>query len=68
VRVAISIAINREDINELVFDGLMTPRQYSPLTSSPQYYEKLSNAHIEYDPDQANALLDAHPYGWYDSV
>lgn len=62
VRVALSIAINREDINELVFDGLMTPRQYSPLSSSPQYYEKLSNAHIEYDPEQANALLDGAGY------
>lgn len=62
VRIALSIAVNREDLNELVFDGLFTPRQYSPISSSPQYYEKLSNAHIEYDPEQANALLDAAGY------
>ena len=62
VRVAMSLAVNREDMNELVFDGLLTPRQYSPLSSSPQYYEKLSNAHIAYDPEQANALLDAAGY------
>ncbi len=62
VRIALSIAVDREDLNELVFDGLFTPRQYSPLTSSPQYYEKLSNAHIEYDVDRANALLDGAGY------
>lgn len=62
VRIALSIAINRADINELVFDGLMTPRQYSPLSSSPQYYEKLTNAYIEYDADKANAMLDAAGY------
>ncbi|MCE7986821.1 MAG: ABC transporter substrate-binding protein, partial [Caldilinea sp. CFX5] len=62
VRLAVSLAVNREDLNELVYDGLLTPRQYSPISASPQYYEKLSNAHIEYDPEQANALLDAAGY------
>lgn len=62
VRIALSVAVNREDLNELVFDGLLTPRQYSPLSTSPNYYEKLSNAHIEYDPEQANALLDGAGY------
>lgn len=62
VRIALSIAVDREDLNELVFDGLLTPRQYSPLSTSPNYYEKLSNAHIEYDPEQANALLDGAGY------
>ena len=31
VRQAISSAINRDQINQLVFNGLLTPRQYSPL-------------------------------------
>jgi peptide/nickel transport system substrate-binding protein len=62
VRIALSIAVDRVAINELVFDGLLTPRQYSPLSSSPNYYEKLSNAHIEYDPDRANQLLDGAGY------
>jgi len=57
-RIAVSYAINREEINELVFDGMCTPRQYSPDEGSPQYYPKLSNAYIEYDPAKANALLD----------
>jgi peptide/nickel transport system substrate-binding protein len=62
VRIALSLAVDRNALNELVFDGLLTPRQYSPLEASPQYYEKLSNAYIEYDPDQANALLDGAGY------
>ncbi len=57
-RIAMSLAINRDNINQLVFNGLLTPRQYSPTKASPQYYEKLTNAYIEYDPDQANKLLD----------
>ncbi len=61
-RIAMSLAANRDEINELVFMGLYTPRQYSPLKSSPDYYEKLSNAYIEYDPDEANRLLDAEGY------
>ena len=62
VRVALSLAVDREAMNELIYDGLLTPRQYSPLSKSPQFYEKLSNAYIEYDVDQANSLLDGAGY------
>lgn len=62
VRIAISQAINRDQINELVFNGLMKPRQYSPLPMSPQYYEKASTAYLDYDPDTANKLLDEAGY------
>jgi len=62
VRIALSHAVNRDEINELVYDGLATPRQYSPISMSPQYYPKLSNAYLEYDPDKANQLLDEAGY------
>jgi len=62
VRIAISQAINRDQVNQLVFNGLLKPRQYSPLSMSPQYYEKLTNANIKYDPDAANKLLDEAGY------
>ncbi len=62
VRKAFSLAANREEINEMVYDGQGTPRQYSPLSVSPQYYPELSNAYIEYDPDEANSLLDGAGY------
>jgi peptide/nickel transport system substrate-binding protein len=62
VRIAFSVAVDRFAVNELVFDGLLIPRQYSPISGSPNYYPTLSNAYIEYDPDMANELLDAAGY------
>ncbi len=62
VRIGLSLALNRDEINQLVWDGLLKPRQYSPLEESPQYYPKLSEAYIAYDPDQANQLLDQAGY------
>lgn len=57
-REALSIAINREELAELVYNGLLTPRQASPVGGSPQYHEALATKWTEYDPDRANALLD----------
>ncbi len=62
VRIALSVAVDRESINELVWDGLMTPRQYSPLEGSAQAYPKQANAWIQYDADLANQLLDDAGY------
>jgi peptide/nickel transport system substrate-binding protein len=62
VRIGLSHAIDREEINELIYNGLATPRQYSPLSMSPQYYPTLSEAYIEYNVDEANARLDAAGY------
>jgi len=67
VRIALSVAVNRDEINELVYNGLAVPRQYSPLSKSPQYYPKLSEAYIQYDPDMANELLDKAGYTERDS-
>ncbi len=67
VRIAISQAVNRDNMNKLVYNGLLKPRQYSPLPMSPQYYEKLSTAYINYDPDAANKLLDAAGYSKKDA-
>jgi len=61
-RIAISQAINRDQVNQLVYNGLLKPRQYSPLPMSPQYYEKASTAYIKYDPAAANKLLDGLGY------
>jgi len=67
VRIGLSHAIDRDYINELIFNGLATPRQYSPLPMSPQYYEKLTNAYLEYDVDKANQLLDDAGYSAKDA-
>ena len=67
VCIAMSLAVDRDTLNELAFEGLYTPRQYSPLEQSPQSYPKQANAHIEYDPDRANQLLDDAGYADKDS-
>ena len=62
VRKALSLCANRVEMNELIYDGLLTPRQYSPLQMSPNFYEPASTAYIEYDPAEANRLLDEAGY------
>ncbi len=62
VRKALSVAVNRDEINELAYNGLGTPRQYSPLSTSPQAYPEMSDNLIEYDPEMAASLLDGAGY------
>ena len=63
VRIALSHAIDRQQIVDLVYDGILAePKQYSPSRTSPFWDESLAKAYIEYDPDEANALLDGEGY------
>ena len=62
VRIGLSLAIDRERVNELIYNGLATPRQYSPISVSPQYYPKAAEAYIDYDVDAANQHLDDAGY------
>ncbi len=62
VRIAMNLAMNREEMNSLIWSDMLEPRQYSPLKLSPQYYEKAAKAYIDYDPDKANELLDVAGY------
>jgi len=62
VRIGLSHAVNRDEINDLIYDGLGTPRQCGPVSQSRQFYPKLANAYLEYDPDLANDLLDRAGY------
>ena len=57
-RQALSISINREDINQIAYNGLYKPRQASPVLGSPQYDEEFEQKWVEYDPESAIALLD----------
>ncbi|MBN1563336.1 MAG: ABC transporter substrate-binding protein [Anaerolineae bacterium] len=57
-REALSIAINREEINDLIYDGLQEPRQASPVSGSPNFDPEFETRWTEYDPDKANELLD----------
>lgn len=58
-RFALSHAVNREEIRELVYLGVPNEiRQCAPLPESPYYHEAAAKNYVEYDPDTANALLD----------
>lgn len=63
-RQALSVAINRDEINEVLHYGLQTPRQPSFSSGSPFYDPEWSNAYIEYNPDLANQLLDEMGLEW----
>ncbi len=57
-REALSISINRQEINDLVYNGLLEVRQASPVSGSPEYDPEFETRWIEFDPDRANELLD----------
>lgn len=58
-RQAMSEAINRDEINELVFFGLGKPMQTAILpTDGPCWDEAVATEYTQYDPAAANKLLD----------
>lgn len=57
-RRALSLAINRDEINEVIYFGLATPSANTVMPQSPLFKPKYMNAWSSHDPDQANALLD----------
>lgn len=63
VRIALSLGIDREEIIDIVYQGVGEPWQIGPLPQHVLYNEQLGRQHTEYDPDQANAMLDAAGYG-----
>jgi len=58
VRRALSLAINRKEINNVIYFGLGLPGNQSALPGSPFYRQELRQAWADYDLKQANALLD----------
>ena len=58
-REAMSIAINRDELNEVAFFGQGEPKQYIGFSPTPGFVEEgLDKYKTEYDPDAAKALLD----------
>ena len=57
-RIALSVAINREEINKLVYKGLAVPANPAPGSGPPYYGERISQEYLQYDPKLANQLLD----------
>lgn len=57
-RQALSVGINRDEINELVFLGQGTPRQVTINPSASFFKEEWATHYAQYDPALANQLLD----------
>ena len=58
-RVALSYAINRDEIKESVFLGLGEARQPVPAPTHPYYPgDEWAHKYTEYNPDLANKMLD----------
>ncbi len=58
-RTAMSIAINRDDLNEAAYFGQGEPRQYIGFSPAPDFVDEKWITHAtEYDLDRAKSLLD----------
>lgn len=57
-RIALSLAINREEINLLFYKNIGVPRQATAAEISPFYVPEYAEAYAQYDVEQANRLLD----------
>ena len=57
-RRAVSLAWNRDEVNEIAFAGLGTPQQQTPAPGTPYYPgSDVAQLDIEHDPEQAMSLM-----------
>ena len=63
-RKALSLAINRDEVNEILYFGRGDPRQMTVIPESRHFKDEYATAWADYDPDQANALLDELGLEW----
>lgn len=57
-RRAVSVAINRGEVNDLLYIGQATPGQTTAKPSESWFKEEWAQSYAQYDPDLANQLLD----------
>ncbi|MEJ1159147.1 ABC transporter substrate-binding protein [Prosthecomicrobium sp. N25] len=58
-RQAMSLALNRKEMNEAAFFGLGTPVQFAGFSPVPKFLDQSWEGHFaEFDPKKAKALLD----------
>ena len=57
-RRALSLAINRAEINDIAYYGQGVPRQLTVVSSSRYFEPAFATAWAEHDPQRARALLD----------
>jgi peptide/nickel transport system substrate-binding protein len=62
VRIALSHAIHREEINQIIYHGLLDASGYSFSRHNVHFSETAYQTYAAYDPDKARSLLDAAGY------
>lgn len=65
-RQALSLALNRAEIQDVLFLGLGRPAQLAPLPGAPWHEPDFATAYAEFDPERANRLLDDMELVWDD--
>jgi len=63
-RQALSLALNRKEINDVIYFGNAEGRQMTVIPTSRHYKPEYAQAYADYDPDRANALLDEMGMDW----
>jgi peptide/nickel transport system substrate-binding protein len=63
-RRALSVAINRQEINDIIYFGNGTPSQMTVVPQSRFFKQEYADAWAQYDPDLANELLDEMGLEW----
>jgi len=67
---ALSLAIDRNEINEVVYFAKGTPRQFTMIPTSKYFEEEFAESYADYDAEQAKQLLeemgltDSNGDGW----
>ncbi len=63
-REALSVAVDRNELSEILTNGLGVPQQASVPENLPNYQEGWNEQWVEYDVDRANELLDEIGLKW----
>jgi len=63
-RRAMSLAIDREELNDTLYFGLGEPRQTTVIPECSSYVAEYAKAYAQYDPEEANRLLDEMGLKW----
>ena len=61
-RIALSLGLDRDEINQVIHRGAYIPSQVTPNTAFGN--DDAFKQHIRYDPDAANRLLDGLDLAW----
>ena len=63
-RIALSVAIDRHELIDLIYSGMAAPARGVAGPFDPYYLPQFDQKYLEYDPDQANRLLDGLGLTW----